>query len=66
MDRRAVETVAIGEAAFAIAVFTGIVLANAILAILLIEFFQSIGWWEASAASEGAAEAASELSGRHQ
>ena len=36
-------------------------LINGILAILLIEFFQSMGWWEVQ---PGAAEGAAALSGR--
>lgn len=46
LDRRAAEARALRNALFAAALFGGVVLINGILAILLIEFFQSIGWWE--------------------
>jgi hypothetical protein len=48
-DRRAVEGRALGNALFAVAVFTGVVLVNGILAILLIELLQAVGWWEVAA-----------------
>ncbi len=63
LDRRAANGQGLQDAAYAIAVFTGVVLVNGILAILLIELFQVIGWWEASA-SESAHDAATELSRR--
>ena len=53
LDRKAAEARALRNALFAVSLFTGVVLVNGILAILLIELFQVIGWWEASAA-EGA------------
>jgi hypothetical protein len=42
------------------AFFGGVVRINGILAILLLEFFQSIGWWEIQ--STGGAEGAAALS----
>ncbi len=63
LHRRAAEARALHDAAFAIAIFTGIVLVNGILAILLIELFQVIGWWEARA-SETTRDAPAQLSGR--
>jgi hypothetical protein len=50
LDRRAAKARAFRGALFAIALLTGILLVNGIFAILLIEFFQAIGWWEVSAA----------------
>ena len=52
LDRRAAEVKALRDSLFAAAVFGGVVLINGILAILLIEFFQSIGWWEVLPAAE--------------
>ena len=48
---------ALRDSLFVAAFFGGVVLINGILAIFLIEFFQSIGWWEVQPASgaEGAA-----------
>jgi hypothetical protein len=63
LDRRATEGLALRDAAYAIAVFTGIALVNGILTILLIELLQIIGWWEVPA-SEGAREVATGLSHR--
>jgi hypothetical protein len=63
LDRRAAKARAFRGALFAIALFTGIVLVNGILAIMLIEFFQAIGWWEVSAA-EGIHGVAAGFSGR--
>jgi hypothetical protein len=62
LDRRAAEMRALRDSLFAAARFGGVVLINGILAILLIEFFQSIGWWEVQPA--GGAEGAVALSGR--
>jgi hypothetical protein len=61
-DRRAAEIRALRETFFVAAFFAGVVLINGILAILLIEFFQSIGWWEVQ--PTGVAEGASGLAGR--
>ncbi|HEX5013843.1 MAG TPA: hypothetical protein VFV72_06740 [Candidatus Limnocylindrales bacterium] len=57
IDRRAVEMKALRDSVFVAAVFGGVVLINGILAILLIEVFQAIGWWEVQPADrrEGAA-----------
>ena len=62
LDRRAAEIRALRDALFVAAFFGGVVLINGVLAILLIEFFQSIGWWEVQSA--GSAEGAAALSGR--
>jgi hypothetical protein len=57
LDRRAAEIRALRDTLFVAAFFGGVVLINGVLAILLIEFFQSIGWWEVqpAGAAEGAA-----------
>lgn len=62
LDRRAAEIKALRDSLFAAAYFGGVILINGILAILLIEFFQSIGWWEIH--PTGGAEGAAALSGR--
>jgi hypothetical protein len=62
LDRRPAEIKAYRDSLFVVAFFGGVVLVNGVLAILLIEFFQSIGWWEVQPA--GAAEGAAALSGR--
>ena len=62
LDRRAAEIKALRDSLFVAAFFGGVVLTNGILAILLIEFFQSIGWWEIQPA--GGSEAAGALSSR--
>lgn len=61
--RRAAERRALRGALFAIALFTGVLLVNGILAIALIEFFQAIGWW-ATTTTEGAQDAMTEWQGR--
>ena len=61
LDRRAAEMKALRDSLFAAAFFGGVVLINGILAILLIAFFQSIGWWEVQPA--GGAEGATMLTG---
>lgn len=62
LDRRAAEVRALRDSLFAAAFFGGVVLINGILAILLIEFFQSIGWWEVPIMEE--AQGAAVLSSR--
>ena len=62
IDRRAAEIKALRDSLFVAAFFGGVVLINGILAILLIEFFQSIGWWEVQ--PTGGVEGAAALSGR--
>ena len=52
-DLEAVEADAFKNTLFAVALFTGVVLVNGILAILLIEFMQAIGWWGVSAPEHG-------------
>jgi hypothetical protein len=44
-DRQAAEARTLGNVLFAVALFTGVVLINGILAILLIELFRAAGWW---------------------
>ncbi len=46
IDRHAAEIKALRDSLLVAAFFGGVVLINGILAILLIEFFQTIGWWE--------------------
>ena len=48
---------------FVLGLFAGVLLVNGILALLLIELFRAIGWWEPWT-PEGAQGAATELSGR--
>lgn len=57
LDRRAADVKALRDSLFVAAFFAGVILINGLLAILLIEFFQSIGWWEVRPAGgmEGAA-----------
>jgi hypothetical protein len=62
LDRRAADERALRDSLLVAAFFGGVVLINGILAILLIEFFQSIGWWEVQSGADGAGAAA--LSGR--
>lgn len=62
LDRRAAEIRALRDTLFVAAFFGGAVVINGILAILLIEFFQSIGWSEVQ--PTGAAEGAAGLAGR--
>jgi len=62
-DRRAAEARAFRNALFTVSLFAGVVLVNGILAILLIELLQAMGWWQV-AASEGAKDATAELSAR--
>jgi hypothetical protein len=49
LDRRAAEGRAFRDALFAAAFFAGVILVNGMLAMLLIELIQVIGWWESSA-----------------
>jgi hypothetical protein len=63
LDRRAAEARAFRDALFGVALFTGVVLINGILFILLIELLQAVGWWPVPA-SEGAQDATTELSAR--
>lgn len=65
-DRRAADARALRDSVFAAAFFGAVFLINGILAILLIEFFQSIGWWEvpATESTHGAAILASRLQPR--
>lgn len=63
LDRRAAEARALRNALFGVALFTGVVLVNGILFILLIELLQAIGWWPMPA-SEGVQDATTELSAR--
>ena len=58
LDRHAAEIKALRDSLFVAAFFGGVVLINGILAILLIEFFQSIGWWEVQPAEGSDASAA--------
>jgi hypothetical protein len=62
LDRRADEMRALRDSLFVAAIFGGAVLINGILAILLIEFLQAIGWWEIQPAA--GAEGAAGLAGR--
>jgi hypothetical protein len=62
LDRRAADMRALRDSLLLAAFFGGVVLINGILAILLIGFLQSIGWWEVPPATGG--EGAAALSGR--
>jgi hypothetical protein len=57
-ERRAAEMRTLRDSLFVAAFFSGVVLINGILAILLIEFFRSIGWWEVQPATGGEGAAA--------
>lgn len=61
LDRRAAEIKALRDSLVVATFFGGVVLINGILAILLIEFFLSIGWWEVQPA--GGADGANVLTG---
>jgi hypothetical protein len=63
LDRRAADKRALRDVTLFLALFMGAVLVNGILWILLIEMLQALGWWDSSA-SEGARNAAGELSDR--
>jgi hypothetical protein len=63
VDRRAAEARAFRNALFGVALFTGVVLVNGVLAILLIEALQALGWWP-EPASEGARDATGDLAVR--
>lgn len=63
LDRRAAKARSLGGALFAIALFTGVLLVNGLLAILLIELFQAVGWWGATT-SQDAPGATSDWLGR--
>jgi hypothetical protein len=53
VDRRAAEARALRDALFGVALFTGVVLVNGILAILFIALMQALGLW-GMAAADGA------------
>ena len=63
LDRRAADGRALRNTLVGVVLFTGVVLVNGILAILLIELLQAIGSWEIPT-SDGAPPATSELRGR--
>ncbi len=62
LGRRLDATSALRDSLIWAALFGGVVVINGILAMLLIEFFQSIGWWEVQPAADAAGAAA--FSGR--
>jgi hypothetical protein len=49
VDRRAAEARALRDALFGVALFTGVVLVNGILAILFIALMQALGLWGTAA-----------------
>jgi hypothetical protein len=51
LDRRAARAGALRDSLFVAAFLGGVLLINGILAILLITFFQAIGWWEVQSAT---------------
>jgi hypothetical protein len=61
LKRRAAEARALRTALFGVALFTGVVLVNGILAILFIALMQALGLWQVPA-SESAQGAITELS----
>jgi len=63
VDRRSADARALRNALFGVALFTGVVLINGVLAILLIEALQAIGWWPESA-SDGARDATGDMAVR--
>jgi hypothetical protein len=66
LDRRAAEMRALRDSLFVAGFFGGVVLINGILAILLIDFFQAIGWWEvpSGTGADGAAALSARLGRR--
>lgn len=63
VDRRAADARAFGNTLLMVGLFTGVVLVNGILALVLIEVLQALGWWPESA-SEDAGDAARDVSAR--
>jgi hypothetical protein len=61
IDRRAEDAKALRNALFAVVFFTGVVLVNGILAILLIALLQALGLWGATATMSVPAESTDEL-----
>ena len=61
VDRRAGEARALREARFGVALFTGVVLINGILAILFIALIQDLGLWGSAAGDGGSFDEIEEL-----
>jgi len=64
VDRRAVEARALRDALFGVALFTGVVLVNGILAILLIALMQALGLWGVAAGDGASLDGNDELRSR--
>jgi len=64
VDRRAVEARALRDALFGVALFTGVVLVNGILAILFIALMQALGLWGAAAGDGASLDGIDELRSR--
>jgi hypothetical protein len=63
VDRRAADARAFRGTLLMVGLFTGVVLVNGVLALVLIEVLQALGWWP-EPASEGAGDAARDVSTR--
>jgi hypothetical protein len=61
--RRDAGPLELGDVLTLVAIIGGVLLFNGIVALLLIEVFQALGWWPESA-SEGAGDAARDMSAR--
>lgn len=64
VDRRAAEARALRDALFGVALFTGVVLVNGILAILFIAVMQALGLWGTAAADGASLEGIDEVRSR--
>ena len=64
VDRRAAEGRALRDALFGVALFSGVVLVNGILAILLIALMQALGLWGPAAADASPLEGIDEVRSR--
>lgn len=64
VDRRSAEARAVRDALFGVALFTGVVLVNGILAILFIALMQALGLWGSAAADATSLEGIDEVRSR--
>jgi len=64
VDRRAVEARALRDALFGVALFSGVVLVNGILAILVIALMQALGLWGPAAGDAASLDGVDELRSR--
>ena len=64
LDRRAAEARALRDVLFGVALFSGVVLVNGILAILFIALMQALGLWSPAAGEADSLEGIDELRSR--